>query len=341
MKKLLILLFSFQFLLIFVLPAQTIYVDAGSGSDSGTGALGAPFKSLEQAVKHANALTGGGEIVIKLHPGFYLLKDKIDVNPVRIMSDTTRYTIEAAILPYDEDWTPEKMPVIQSISENNSDTQFPHSTGFLIASNHVTIKGLKFLGNANPKVKYYYPVSKENPALSDLVVAECYFIGNKEAAKIQGGVWAHGPKNKISHCIFYGCRNGVLFFNNVGGFTIEYTIVYGSYESAFWFGREDYPFTFTNNVIVGNENFLVGPRNLKYSSLFSNSIIINKGFVGYWSREEKRVMELSSPNIKLDKIVQTGVTYLQKNMSVELDKFHLHLTKDSEGIDLKAGIFQY
>ncbi|MEL6560487.1 MAG: right-handed parallel beta-helix repeat-containing protein [Bacteroidota bacterium] len=338
MGKSLILLFSVQFLLMFGLHAQTIYVDADAGRESGTGTLEAPFQSLEQAIEHANKFTDSGEIIIKLQPGIYLLKDKVAINPVRIMSDTLRYIIQAAVMPNDTAWIPSKMPVIQSISENNSNTQFPHSTGLLIASNHVTIKGLKFLGNPNPQVNYYYPISKENSNLEDLVISECYFIGDKETAKIQGGVWAHGPKNKISHCIFYGCRNGVLFFNNVEGFTIEHTIIYGSYESAFWFGGEDPSFTFTNNVIVNNANFLIGPENLKYTSPFSNSVIINKGFVKNWNREG--VVDIPNPNIKMDNIIQNGVSNLQLNNDVALNKYHLHLTKESKGVELKAGIFR-
>lgn len=338
MKNLLLLLFSCQFLLAFGLHAQTIYVDAVSGRDSGAGALDAPFKSLEHAVNHANAFTGTGEIIIKLQPGIYLLEDKIDVNPVRIMSDTTRFIIQAAVLPSDSSWIPSKMPVIQSFSVNNSDTQFPHSTGLLIASNHVSVQGIKFLGNTNPEVNYYYPITKENPQLEDLIVSECYFIGDKEGAKIQGGVWAHGPKNKISHCIFYRCRNGVLFFNNVEGFFIEHTIIYGSYESAFWIGGGNPSFTFTNNVIVHNANFLVGPENFKYSSPFSNSVINNDGFTKFWNSEG--LVDLPDPDIRLENVIQTGETNLQLNSGVELDKFHLHLTKESEGVELKAGIFQ-
>ena len=133
MKKMFILLFSFQFLLMFGLHAQIIYVDANLGGESGTGSINAPFQSLEQAIKHVNKFTGVGEIIIKLQPGIYLLEDKVDINPVRIMSDTLRYIIQAAVMPNDTAWTPAKMPAIQSISENNSNTQFPHSTGLLVA----------------------------------------------------------------------------------------------------------------------------------------------------------------------------------------------------------------
>lgn len=68
----------------------------------------------------------------------------------------------------------------------------------------------------------------------------------------------YGWDNVVFYCIFYECRNGVLFFNNVDGFVIEYLIIYGVYESVFWFGLKDYEFIFKNNIIVYNVNFLVG-----------------------------------------------------------------------------------
>ena len=342
MKRILSLPFSFftLFSVALTLQAQTYYVDALEGNDAYPGTVTAPFQSIKQAVTHANALTGEGEIRIKLLPGIYTLEDRIDIHPVRMLSDTQRYIIEAAILPNDPAWTPEKMPIIPANSPNNSITQFPHSTGFLIAAEHVSLQGIKFLGNANPAVDYYYPISKENPAISDLLVSQCIFIGDKEAAKIQGGIWAHGPNNTVSHCVFYGCRNAVLFFNNVAGFTVEHTIIYGSYESAFWLGTEDYSFTFKNNVIAHNTFFLVCPKDITYTSPFSHSVIAhNKGFVGYWSREAGKVVGLPDPNLHLREIMDSGVVNLYENQDVRLTKDHLHLTPDSEGVGLKAGIF--
>lgn len=320
--------------------AQTYYVDAQNGDDLNIGTSSAPFQSLEYAARQANLQTGNNAIVIRVLPGIYLLEDKVVINPVKIMRDSTRYTIEAAIMPDDEQWSPEKMPVIQSSSDNNSTTQFPHATGMLVAADHVTIRGLKFLGNANPRADYYYPISKEDPSLRDLVVSQCYFIGDKEAAKIQGGVWAHGEGNVISHCVFYECRNGVLFFNNVDGFTIEYSIIYGSYESAFWFGPADYQFRFSNNIVAGNANFLVGPKELKYSSVFSSSVIVdNDGFVGYWSRAEQKVVQISKPDIELDQVTRSGRIILDTNDDVKPGKRHIHLSMNSAGANLGAGIF--
>ncbi len=321
-----------------LVSAQTFYVDPQNGDDLNGGSSNAPFQTLEHAVRQANTQTGGDPIVIKMKPGIYLLKDKVNINPVKIMGKEVRFIIEAEIMPDDEDWSPAAMPLIQSISANNSTTQFPHATGILVASSHVTIRGLKFIGNANPQVKYYYPISKEDPELSDMVVSQCYFIGDKESAKIQGGIWAHGRDNVVSHCIFYECRNGVLFFNNVDGFVIEHSIVYGAYESAFWFGPKDYQFTFKNNIVAHNANFLVGPEQLKYSSVFSNSIIANNsGFVAYWSAQG--VKPFSKPAIVLEDTRTAGRVQLLTNEGVEHEQRHLHLAAGSIGENLKAGIF--
>ncbi len=330
---------KYRFFLLLLLSSlafsQEIYVDPLLGKDLNTGSKTAPYQSLKRAVTAANSLTGSGAIRIKLFPGLYTLSDKVSINPVRIMTDTTRYFIEAVYLPNTESWTPDQMPIIQSTSSNNSKTQFNHATGLLIATNHVTIQGLKFLGNANPNVQYYYPITKEDSSLEDLHISQCYFIGAKESAPIQGGVWAHGPKNTIANCIFYECRNAVLFFNNVAGFTIKNSIVYGAYESAFWFGPDDVKFTFVNNIIIRNSNFLVGPENLVYSSYFSNSIISeNEAFVGYWSRSDQKVVAIKKPNIKLRNIEKLEKSKIIENNAVLFGRQHLHIPSDK----VKAGI---
>ena len=111
--------------------AQDFFVNPSSGSDGNIGTMDKPFKTLTKAVQTANELTGKGSISIKLFPGRYILYDKVSINPVRILGDTEKFTIEALIMPDDSNWTPEKMPVIQSISDNNSITQMSHAVGLL------------------------------------------------------------------------------------------------------------------------------------------------------------------------------------------------------------------
>ena len=320
--------------------SQTYFVHAGEGNDSNPGTAEMPFRSIGHAVALANGQTGAGPLTVKLLPGTFVLQDKVVINPVRIVTDSTRYTIEAAMLPDHPEWTPEQMPVILSVSPNNSETQFPHSTGFLVASAHVRFRGLKFLGNPNPSVPFYYPITKENPGLSDLEVTQCMFVGDKEAGKIQGGIWAHGPRNTVSHCVFYECRNAVLFFMNVDGFAIENSIVYGSYESAFWFGPKDPEFTFTNNIIAHNANVIVGPPDLDYRSALTNSVITgNDGYIGQWSQEEQKVVPTANPRITERNLIRKGTVTLHENMDMMLPKSHLHLNRESVGKDLDAGIF--
>lgn len=341
MKKILyilsILFLSFSQQLI----SQEIYVDPENGDDHNTATKDFPLQTIKKAVARANSLTGTGTISIKLFPGIYTLEDRIDINPVRVMTDTTRFVIEAVHLPNALDWTQEKMPKIQSVSGNNSETIFPHSLGFLVASPHVTFRGLKFLGNGNPATPYYYPIAKEDKDLGDLEVVQCYFIGNKEGAAIQAGVYLHGPNTTVSHCIFHECRNGILLFNNVDGFTVRNTIITKSYESAFWLGPDDMPFTFTNNVIVHNNNFIVGrSADLRYSSPLQNSIIAdNDGYVGYWSRENQHIVPISKPNINDSAVKRKGKVAIVENKTVVLPKKHLHLTDDSNSKKLRAGIF--
>ena len=320
---------------------QEFYVDPVNGNDASPGSAQQPFKTLQKAVHDANAQTGTGELIIKLFPGVHLLRDRLDLNPVRQMNDSLRYVLEAVHMPDDADWSPDKMPKVFSVSGDNSVTQFSHSTGILVASAHVSVRGIKFLGNPNPSVSYYYPISKEDPQLADLEVTQCYFIGDKEAAAIQGGIWAHGPNNRVSHCVFYECRNAVLFFNNVDGFSIEHCIVSGAYESAFWLGQGDIPFTFGNNIIVNNHYFLVAPPDVKYSSPFSNSIISgNEHEVGHWSGEKQEVELTKNPGIKETGIRKNIQITLNTNHEVAPGRSHLHPEIETEIAGIKAGIFE-
>ncbi|GAA5039252.1 hypothetical protein GCM10011506_38220 [Marivirga lumbricoides] len=322
--------------------AQEFYVDAINGLDSNDGSPDNPFKSIPQSVKVANELTGSGDILIRVMPGYYVLEDKTSINPVRIFNDTSRFIIEAFYNPDEEGWSPQQMPVIQSISANNSTTFFNHAVGILVASEHVSLRGLKFLGNANPLVKYYYPITKEDKDLRDLEVSQCMFIGDKEASRIQGGVWAHGMNNEVKNCVFYECRNAILFFDNVAGFKISKSIIMESYESAFWFGPDDVDFEFSNNIVANNNNVIVGrSANLKYSSFFKESVIVNNNsIVGYWSGEKGEIVNIENPDIQFKNVIDKGFIEVYKNEEDNFKANHLHLIQNSLGSVYKAGLFK-
>ena len=322
--------------------AETFFVDPLKGNENSKGTLMEPLATLAKAVGAANELTGDGPITIKLSPGVYVLTDRISISPARATKDTARFTIEALVMPDDKDWSPDKMPVIQSVSANNSTDQFPHAVGILVAANSVTIRGLKFLGNPNPSVKYYYPITKENEALRGMEVSQCYFISEKHSTPIQGGIWAHGPDTDINHCVFYGCRNAILLFKSVSGFSITHTVMYGANESAIWMGPIDSGFVFKNNVVAKSHCFWVRPENTKPAYALSDCLITETDiYMGYYAQGGVvAVPGETNSRIKETNIARAGTVKLVEKGGGVLPAEFLNLTLESAGYGLGAGIFR-
>ncbi|MCW3119257.1 MAG: hypothetical protein JWM28_3339 [Chitinophagaceae bacterium] len=321
------------------LSAQTIYVDVVKGRYEAKGTLTDPLAGLEQAVALASGFTGNEPVTIKVAPGLYVISQLLETRTGNLLNDTMRYTIEATVMPDDPDWLPTKMPVIQSISRDNSITQFVHSAGFLVAKNNVSFKGLKFTGNANPSVRYYYPVTRENETLKGLEISKCYFIGEKNSEPIQGAVWAHGAGIAIDHCIFYGCKNALLLFKSISGFSVTNSIIYGSYESAVWFGPFTAGFTFRNNIVSHCNYFWVRPDNTQPAYSFTNSLITgNKEYMGYYG--SKGLVPTEKNSHTETGIRKTGNVLLSEVKTEGLPKDYLNLTADSDGKEIGAGIFK-
>jgi hypothetical protein len=267
------------------LQAQTIYVDPARGNDTYAGTTAAPLATLDKAVTTANNFSGQEPVNILLFPGLYILTDKVTIQSASKRKTGIRYSIEATLLPDDTAWSSFKMPVIQSVSPNNSVAQFPHSVGILVATADVNFRGIKFIGNAHPSVTYYYPITKEDSLLSGLEVSQCYFAGDRNTAPIQGGVWAHGPNTKIDHCIFYHCNNALLFFKGVQHFSVTNTIICGAYEAAMWVGLQDGQFVFRNNIVADCEYLWTIPPNAAPKVRFEHSQFINiTNYAGNWKK---------------------------------------------------------
>lgn len=319
---------------------QEIYVDPVNGDDNYLGDRDRPFRTLPKAVEVANSLTGVGNIQIKLFPGLYLLQDKIVINSARVMTDTTHFIIEAVYMPDDENWSQDKMPIIQSISKNNSTTQFPHATGLLVSTRNVVVRGVKFLGNSTPGVLWYYPITKENPGIDNLEVSQCYFIGDKYGAPIQAAIWSHGPGTIIENNVFFNCRNAILLFKNVDGFTVRRNIIYGAYEAAMWLGPGNLNFEFENNIVINCNYFIVRPDNTFPSYTFKNSIISDfKFYLGFYTSkglvESSDNKNISERNIIKNKKVQL---LIQGHPTYPLND--LHVLPGKAGSELNAGIFK-
>ncbi|SHM04320.1 right-handed parallel beta-helix repeat-containing protein [Mucilaginibacter sp. OK098] len=324
------------------LKAQTLYVDAIKGHDESKGTIADPLASLQKAVSIANGFTGPQPVTIKLAPGLYRLTDKLHIESPNGMADTSKFTIEATVMPDDTAWQPGKMPVIQSIADTNSGKKFKYCVGIQIARNNVSIKALKFLGNPNPGVEYYYCIERQNEKLKGLEISQCYFIGERNSAAIQGALFGQGADINIDHCIFYNCKNAVLVFLGLKNFSLTHSIIYGAYEAAIWYGygeSSNAPFTFSNNIIANGNYFWVSDKEHTHHYTFSNSLITNnKYFMGL------NGMEIEGPDIKNTpievNISKTGNVLLNEVTAKGIPHNYLNLSPESAGNELHAGIFK-
>ena len=338
MKKIIQTTLIFSAFSLSQLNAQTLYVDAINGKDNSSGTQASPVASLEKAVALAHDFAGNQPVTIKVSPGLYVLRQLVEIK-TKQSDDTAPYTLEAAIMPDDADWQPSKMPVIQSVSADNSTTQFVHSVGFLVAKNNVHFKGLKFVGNANPSVRYYYPITRENETLQGLNVSQCYFIGERNSSPIQGAIWAHGGGTHVDHTIFYGCKNALLLFKSIKDFSLTNSIISGSYEAAVWFGKNEPDFLFSNNIVTNCAYFWLRPENTDPNYTFRNSIIAgNAHYMGFFG--PKGAIDASSTNQIEQGIKKTGTILLSEVKTNGLPVDYLNPLPQSEGYDLKAGIFK-
>ena len=317
---------------------QTLFVDPVNGQKHARGIIDDPISDLADAVARASDFSGDEPITIKLAPGLYLLSDQLVLAPLKKLPDTIHYTIEAMTNPDAPDWVPVKMPVIQSVSANNKNWgNFDHCAGIQVQRNNVCLRGIKFVGNTNPGVVYYYPVERHFQELSGLMISQCLFVGNRSSAPIQGAVFAQGKNIKIEHTVFYQCKNAVLCFMNVSGFALTYSIIYGSYEAAIMFGKYS-DFVFSNNVIANNNCFWVSIKDYTSHYVFSNSVITdNKVFMG-----------LNGDTIEVDKRTMPVMHHVQRFGKVELNgackdtllRNYLQLSAASAGQHTNAGIFR-
>ncbi|MBS1934200.1 MAG: right-handed parallel beta-helix repeat-containing protein [Bacteroidetes bacterium] len=318
--------------------SQTIYVDAIKGSRQGKGTVTDPLAGVEQAVALASTFSGEEPVTIKVAPGLYTVSQEMEIKTEKKQDDTIRYTIEATIMPDDEGWSPVEMPIIQSISANNSSHQFIHCVGFLVAKNNVHFKGLKLLGNANPSVRYYYPITRENPDANGLEVSQCYFVGEKNSSAIQGAIWAHGSGTTVDHCIFFECKNALLLFNSIKNLSVTNCIINGSYEAAVWFGPFLEPFVFRNNIVTHCNYFWLRAANTQAAYTFSNSIITgNDHYLGYYGKE---LEPATGDSVTETHILKTAKLLFSEVKTEGLPNDYLNLLPESDGVELQAGVFK-
>ncbi len=324
--------------------AQAVYVDWNKGSDNNDGTNESPVFSIQKAAdilrsKDNNIYT------MKINPGIYVLNRHVSVSTEKDMTGK-RIMIEAAVLPGDTAWTPEKMPVIINAARKGELKEFYNFVAdFLINESSVTIRGLKFHGYTYPNTRFF-PVARFNKEKSDLIVEQCMFVGDRDASHIQVGIIAHGDKIKIDHCIFYNAKNAVVFWQDAGtgsktGNSFTNNIVYGAFQTAVWTSWPDRDFSFENNVITKCKHAWITNSFNKTKYALKNSVIVNNQY--YQGIADSTGIHPSEFEITEDNIVKEGSVLLSlpdDNLEKPLPVDYLHVVPGSPGYELGAGLFK-
>lgn len=322
---------------------QTLYVSAEKGNDHATGAKANPLQTLDEAVAKANKFSGNEPVKLVLGPGLYTIKHKLEINTTNRSNKHLSFTIEALTMPDDKTWQPTDLPVIVSVAGNNSDYLFPHCELFLIGQDNVTIRGIKFLGNPNNKVRNYYPIRRQDKTLNGLNVSQCYFIGEANSAPIQSSFWASGPGIHVDHCIFYNSKIAFVLGDAVNDFSLTNSIINGAYNTAFWYGFAGTTpkFTFRNNIITNCYYVMVYPvEKGQPAYTFSNSYITNNAnYLGNYPKAQDKFISEVNQHIKEINIHKSGLIKLVNVADDSITKDNLNLSPASAGRSTGAGIF--
>lgn len=112
--------------------SQTLYKATSKGKDTNSGSLTETLASLRRAVGLAEEYTGHDPVRIKMGPGLYQLSNVLRIQSGKKVNDTATYILEPMLMPDDNSWALDAMPVIQSVSGNNDPKYFKHRAGILV-----------------------------------------------------------------------------------------------------------------------------------------------------------------------------------------------------------------
>ncbi len=324
--------------------AQAVYVDSDIGDDNNSGTKESPVFSINKAAEIISS-PDNNIYTIKINPGIYILNKHVEVATKKTMVNK-RIVIEATVLPDDPEWKPGKMPVIISRSKTGEIISGDHYlkdnfvTAFYINENHITIRGIKFPGYNYPPA-FYYPISRFNKTMSDLLVEQCMFIADLQIVSIQVPVIAHGDSVNINHCVFYKTNNSAVYWfdgNNSPklGNSMTHCIIYGT-RNAVYTCSADSNFVFKNNIVSNSNIFWsICPQynNAEYS--MDSCIVVNCDI--YQGNGERAI---SFPLKETNVIKEGNISLRMINNILEpcpIDQ--LHIIPGTLGYDLGAGLFK-
>lgn len=328
-----------------VAASETIYVNANRGSDLNDGTEQKPLKTIGRAAVIINNKEKGGPATIKVTPGIYNLDETIVFGNIRTYTEKSRLTIEAAVSPEDPNWQPALMPIILSTEDpRKPDKPKEHTEtySFKIKTSHVTIRGLKFLGNPLTN-NWHCCVERVGEKLDDLFVTQCMFVGDGDGLDIYCPVIGNGDRIVVEHTIFHNCNASAVFWDGPEGIggrdcAMRYCIVDGGYISGVWTCHTGEDFDFQNNIIAGCEYFWIRRKGDEQKYKIKNCIITDNRFYSGYGVESGATGQTGSEVIfDEENVIKEGRVILEKNKKA---RNYLHIVEGSFGYKLGAGLFK-
>lgn len=325
--------------------AETIHVDSRWGRDSNPGTAESPLQTLRKAAEKANAKSEPGPMTIRLQPGLYTLPEAVIFENRRAFGRDERLTIEAAMLPDDAKWLPSRMPVLLSTRDPRESSEIEKATqtyGLKVRMSHVTVRGLKFLGNPMPN-NWHCALECVSEGLRDVLVTQCVFAGNRDTLDIYCAVITDGSEFVVDHCVFLGCHACVVFWDGgrgaVGtGNAMRHCIVDGARISGVWTCGTAEDLAFHNNIVTRSAYFWMRARGEPRSYRVRDCVVTDNGqFSGYGV--ESGPTGPTGPEITFvtEGIIRDGTVVVEKNPR---SRRYLHVPPGAVGSELRAGLFK-
>ncbi|MDO8317158.1 MAG: hypothetical protein Q7T12_06520 [Flavobacterium sp.] len=331
-----------------------LYVNPNVGKDDSDGTKDKPIKSLPEAAKRVNKMVGEGTIKVFLAEGTYGLPETAAFNPVNWkFSKKNRLIIRAEILPDSSVWNPSRMPILISTIpftiETNEKKEVTGGSnyGILIETSHVTIQGLRILGepvHEKPTegiLVRNYPIVWEGKNLRDLRITQCLFLGDKFALPNHLGVLASGTELEVDHCVFYGVKDAVVMWNSPSEKSaFHHNLILNSYGAVVWTWSASEDFKFYNNVISGANVLWVLEKEGKNSYTIQNSMmvgyneLVNKGggAQDFGIPADPKKLKYNSDF----KIKKAGSLSIEEDQT---SRYYLQLKSGTVGTSYGAGLF--
>jgi hypothetical protein len=333
-------------------PSSMIFVDAERGRDTEPGTRARPLKALAAAARLVNSGVGPGSVSVLLAPGVYPVDETAVLNPVsRSFTRKDRLTLRAEVLPDDPAWTPGHMPVLVHTLPLRTDWMGRPDPfggvayGIQVETSHVTIQGLRFLGQAHLErpaataIHRVYPIAREDAALDDLEITQCLFAGEKDLMPMHCAILARGNGVVVDRSVFYNCKISVVYWTpGATGCAMRHTLVHGSYVTAPWLCSIGEDFDFRGNVISGSLSAVLFQGEVRKYVLAESLFAGNQHLYGAGGGPAVNFKALPPATLPLPPSSRTAADSVRIDLDQSKKRF-LHVMDRTPGSEVPCGLF--